>query len=239
MPDNPTPELLAALSEFQRTTLSAFKDKEGYGYKYATETSVNETIQPAKAQGFVHTFSCKGLRASEPGAPGVTEVTLRLFHAPSGGFLTSSILVDDYDPAVGKTPKHQQRGGGITYAKRYLLIAMFGLACDENEGETVHAPAEVVAKKPSSKPPAITPKQQADFSKQRGLFSEKIKALHAADPGTYDLWAAQLLAKFDKNSAHPISAAKPTPNNLNCPEHFAFCDEFIAQLKLASSNGKS
>ena len=247
MPDNPTPELLAALSKFQQSTLTAFKDKSGFGYKYATELSINKAIQPAKVDGLAHAFTCKGLRAGEPGTPGVTEVTLRLFHAASGGCLTSSMLVDDFDPTVGKTnkkgdfvcdPKQQQRGGGISYARRYLLTAMFGLACDENEGETTQAPPEASTSRPVPTPPASTPKQGPDFSKHRAAFSEKIKAIFATDPGVYAQWSAELIAHF-KDSASPITAAKPTPENLTCAPHFAFCDEFLARYKLASSNGKS
>ena len=251
MPDNPTPELLAALSKFQQSTLTAFKDKSGYGYKYATELSINKAIQPAKVDGLTHTFTCKGLRAGEPGKPGVTEVTLRLFHAASGGCLTSSMLVDDYDPTVGKTnkrgdfvcdPKQQQRGGGISYARRYLLTAMFGLACDENEGETTLPPAEASASKPVSTPAVSTPKQGPDFSKQRAAFSEKIREIYATDPGVYAQWVAELKAAFKKDSSNPITADKPTPDVLSCAAHFEFCDRFLdvyLKNQAALSNGKS
>jgi hypothetical protein len=247
MPDNPTPELLGALSKFQQSTLTAFKDKSGFGYKYATELSINKAIQSVKVDGLAHVFTCKGLRASEPGTPGVTEVTLRLFHTASGGWLSSSMLVDDYDPTVGKInkkgefvcdPKHQQRGGGISYARRYLLTAMFGIASDENEGETTLPPAEASASKPVPTPPASTPKQESDFSKAREGFREKFRELHAADSGIYELWSAELIAFF-KDSPHPISAAKPTPENLTCAAHFGFCRDFLERHKLASSNGKS
>ena len=239
MPDNPTPELLAALSKFQQSTISAFKDATGYGYKYATETSINKALVPVKADGLLHAFTCKPLASAEADKPGQTEVTLRVFHAASGGFLSSSMLVQDFDPANKKDARHQQRGSGITYARRYLLTAMFGLACDENEGETTLPPAEASASQPVPTPPANTPKQGSDFSKARRTFSEEIKRLHAADPGIYAQWSAELLAKFNKNSASPITCAKPTPENLTCAAHFAFCSDFLARYKLASSNGKS
>jgi len=257
MPDNPTPELLAALCKFQQSTLTAFKDKAGFGYKYATELSINKAIQPAKVDGLTHVFTCQGLRAGEPGIPGVTEVRLRLFHAASGGCLTSSMLVDDYDPTVGKTnkkgdfvcdPKQQQRGGGISYARRYLLTAMFGLACDENEGETLQAPPEASASKPVPTPPAITPKQTPnqlppvvkDFSKHRDAFTKTFRELAEKDPDLYDLWAAELKTEFHKDSLSPISAVQPKPVNLICAAHFAFCDDFIArQTKAIALNAKA
>lgn len=240
MPDNPTPELLAALSKFQQSTLTAFKDKSAYSFKYATELSINKAIQSAKVNGLAHAFTCKGLRASEPGIPGVTEVTLRLFHAASGGCLVSSMLVDDYDPSVGKInkkgefvvdPKQQQRGGAITYARRYLLTAMFGLACDENEGETDSppAPVETVTKKFPPNPYTSTPKQGPDFAKARTEFADKIKAIYATDPGVYEQWIRELKEEFGPNSPNPISAAKPTPENLICAAHFVFSNEFITR----------
>ena len=238
MPDNPTPELLAALSKFQRSTITAFKDATGYGYKYATETSINKALVPAKADGLLHAFTCKPLASAEADVPGQTEVTLRVFHAASGGYLASSMLVQDFDPANKKDARHQQRGSGITYARRYLLTAMFGLACDENEGETTLPPAEASASKPVPTPPASTPKQEPDFSKHRKAFGEKIKAIFATDPGVYAQWSAELIAEF-KGSPSPISTAKPTPENLTCAAHFVFCDEFLARYKLASANGKS
>ena len=242
MPDNPTPELLAALSKFQQSTITAFKDATGYGYKYATETSINKALVPVKADGLLHAFTCKPLASAEADKPGQTEVTLRVFHAASGGFLASSMLVQDFDPANKKDARHQQRGSGITYARRYLLTAMFGLACDENEGETTLPPAEASASKPVSTPAVSTPKQGPDFSKQRAAFSEKIREIYATDPGVYAQWVAELKAAFKKDSSNPITADKPTPDVLSCAAHFEFCDRFLdvyLKNKAALSNGKS
>ena len=139
MADNPSPELLQALNDFQQTTISAFKDSKGYGYKYASEESINDTIRPAKALGIVHYFTCLPTGSEVDGKPGQTDVTLVVRHV-KGGELTSTLTVDDYDPNNKKDARHQQRGSGISYAKRYLLAAMFGLATSENEGETLFAP---------------------------------------------------------------------------------------------------
>ena len=127
MADTPTPELLQALNTFQQTTISAFKDSKGYGYKYASEESINDTIRPAKALGLVHYFTCLPTGSEVDGKPGQTDVTLVVRHI-NGGELTSTLTVDDYDPNNKKDARHQQRGSGISYAKRYPLAAMFGLA---------------------------------------------------------------------------------------------------------------
>lgn len=166
MQENPTTELLEALSNFQAAVLAAHKDATGYGYKYATLTSITKAIQPTKAEGLCHVFIQSPIAAMEADQPGFTNVELRLFHAKSGGLLTSSRLVPDWDPTVGKTdkktgefrmdPKHQQTGAAISYAKRYLLADMFGIATEENEGETTVAPDEA-PKGAKAKPQPVTP----------------------------------------------------------------------------------
>ena len=143
MQDSPTAELLQALSKFQAATLAAHKDSQAYNYKYASLTSIIRAIQPAKEEGgLCHVFIQRAVPPTEAGSPGFTEVELRLYHAASGGVLTSQRIVPDWDPANTKNPKHQQTGSAISYAKRYLLADMFGIATDENEGETVVSPEE-------------------------------------------------------------------------------------------------
>ena len=231
MSDNPTPELLAALSDFQQSTITAFKDSKGYGYKYASEVSINKALVPAKAAGLLHTFTCKPLAASEADQAGCTEVTLRVFHAASGGFLSSSMLVADYDPANKKDAKHQQRGSGISYARRYLLTAMFGLACDENEGETIEAPQPELQQAPAkAKPPANPPKQAKQPAKPASDIPTRLErckqALNAiykgGDTGVVDLWQMAVKLEFES-----ITADKPSIANLSTEEHANWCEKWL------------
>ena len=142
MADNPTPELLQALNEFQQATISAYKDCEGFNYKYASEESINDTLRPAKALGITHAFTMHPMGPEVDGKPGQTEIRLRAFHAASGGFLESAMVVDDYDPNNKKDARHQQRGAGISYAKRYMLPALFGLATSDDAGEKMEESEE-------------------------------------------------------------------------------------------------
>ena len=118
MADSPTPELLQALCDFQTATITALKDSKGYGYKYASEEAINDALRGAKELGLCHTFCLHPIAPEIDGKSGQTEVRLRLFHAASGGFLESSLYVDDYDPNNKKDARHQQRGAGISYARR-------------------------------------------------------------------------------------------------------------------------
>lgn len=243
MSDNPTPELLSALSDFQQSTITAFKDSragsEKYGYNYASEVSINKALVPAKAKGLVHTFTCKPLAASEADHAGCTEVTLRVFHAASGGFLSSSMLVADFDPANKKDAKHQQRGSGITYARRYLLTAMFGLACDENEGETIEAPQpELQQKAVKVKPPTIPPKQAKQPAKPASDIPARLERCKAAlntiykggDTGVVDLWQMAVKLEFES-----ITADKPSIANLSTEEHATWCEKWLTDYKKSAA----
>lgn len=241
MADNPTPELLAALNQFQQTTIAAYKDSTGYGYKYASEESINDTLRPAKVLGLTHCFTMHPLGPEVEGRPGQTEIRLRVFHTQSGGWLESTMVVDDYDPNNKKDARHQQRGAGISYAKRYMLPAMFGLATSENEGETI-TPAEET---PQKKPKAVTPKpkqntpQQAQasakpaadpFKARREACQQKLVGLYNADKSVVDQWRDAMKLRFDGE----ITADKPTTANLTTEEQIAWCEEWISDKTKAT-----
>ena len=154
--DNPTPELLSIISELQTSTIAAHKDQKAYNYRYAGLTSILKAIQPAKAKGLCHVFITHTVGTPEPGQPGQFMLELRVYHHASGGVLTSTRMIPEWDadlPSSGKgsMPKQQQAGSNETYVKRYMLADMFGIATDENEGETTVAPEATAA--------AVTPKQ--------------------------------------------------------------------------------
>jgi hypothetical protein len=230
MADNPTPELLTALCKFQQQTITAFKDSTGYGYKYASEEAINDALRPAKDLGLCHTFTMHGLGTEVEGRPGQTEVVLRLFHAASGGFLESSMNVDDYDPNNKKDARHQQRGSGISYARRYLLAAVAGLATSENEGETVAAP-QATTKKPqtaTAKPAAIPPAQSdaaGELQDLRGIVSAAMQAVYAEKPAIAVDWVKALKGQFPK-----LGADKPQIKALN-KDQLVFTQEFIYSYK--------
>ena len=233
MADNPTPELLKALSSCQQATISAFKDSTGYGYKYASEESINDTIRPAKALGITHTFTMHPMGPEIEGRPGQTEIRLRVFHAESGGFLESSMVVDDYDPNNKKDARHQQRGAGISYAKRYMLPALFGLATSENEGENTEPPEAAPAKKPKAK--TITPQQPQPstngngpgLTARRETCKQHLGSAYQKDKGILDLWRQALKLRFNGS----ISADNPTIANLTTEEHVSWCEEWIQQYQ--------
>ena len=249
MADNPTPELLQALNKFQQSCISAHKDSTGYGYNYASEESINASIRPAKALGLVHYFICLPTGSEVDGKPAQTDVTLVVRHI-SGGEITSSLTVEDYDPNNKKDKRHQQRGSGISYAKRYLLAAMFGLATSENEGENL-TPSETPTRAPkaSDRPAPKGPKPKASGNppaqahapakqKEADPLVEQfenckaaINGLIASHPKHKDhiktTWKNDLKLRFNGS----ISVKDPSMDVLQTAEHFAWCQEWITNYK--------
>ena len=81
----------------------------------------------------------------------------------------------------------QQMGSALTYAKRYCLLAAFGLVGDEDDdAEAATAPARKQAKK-ASKPKASTPPKPAPTDTEKAELAEIAKAL-GGDKGA--VWAA-------------------------------------------------
>jgi len=246
MADTPTPELLQALNSFQQTTISAFKDSKGYGYKYASEESINDTIRPAKALGLVHYFTCLPTGSEFDGKPGKTDVTLVVRHI-TGGELTSTLTVDDYDPNNKKDARHQQRGSGISYAKRYLLAAMFGLATSENEGETIFPPAKQEAEEPApkgAKPKANSnaPTQSQSSAKpavdpleaRRAKCSAVLNAAYKADKGILPIWRQHMKHRFDGAFNLADWENKLGVVHLTTAEMLDECEAWIAKYQKAA-----
>ena len=222
--DNPTPELLSIISELQTSVLAAHKDQKGYGYKYASLTSILKAIQPAKAKGLCHFFITHQISASEPGQPGQFMLELRLYHGASGGVLSSTRMVSEWDadlPSSGKgsMPKQQQAGSNESYVKRYMLADMFGIATDENEGETTVAPETTAA--------AVTPKQEQKPEPAGKL--ELVKAM-ALDLSKKEL--SQLLEQFGAQFNIKGTVAS---RHITTAEHVSWLKNQFEEYKLSKA----
>lgn len=83
------------------------------------------------------------------GGPADVTVTTRLIHS-SGQWLESSLTVR------ATKPDAQGLGSAITYGRRYSLMAMVGIAPEDDDGQAACQPAEQAAR-PASKPPQQRP----------------------------------------------------------------------------------
>jgi hypothetical protein len=129
-------ELATALMGFQQQMTTLNKDSQGYGYKYISFDAVTDAIRkPLAAVGLSY--------VQMPAAPSVeftghVALTTRLMHI-SGEWLEGTMLLPI--PQVGKSNDAQNYGAALTYARRYALTSMLGLAADEDVDAAPRPPA--------------------------------------------------------------------------------------------------
>lgn len=143
MDRSPQIELLAvALSKAQAMLKSAPKDSLNPHFKsrYADLASALDACREALA---AHGFSVSQHPTSEGK---VVRLETILLHA-SGQFLSSTLTMT----AQQDTP--QGIGSAVTYARRYALMAIVGIAADDDDGEQASKP---VAAATQSRPPIRT-----------------------------------------------------------------------------------
>lgn len=120
--------LASALSKLQGEVQDAHKDKKGYGYSYADLSSVLDIARPLCAKnGLSITQLCSNALQDGVSSVGVETV---LMHS-SGEWLSSTL----YMPVVaGKGMSGAQAAGSvITYARRYALAAILGIAQTDDD----------------------------------------------------------------------------------------------------------
>lgn len=124
-----TNEIAAALAKAQAAMKNAVLDKTNPHFKnrYASLASVRDAVTPALA--------ANGISVAQPLdiADGQAVVLTRLQHA-SGQWIESVC-------PIPPTPDMQKMGSAITYARRYSLSAICGIAADEDDdANAVSAP---------------------------------------------------------------------------------------------------
>jgi hypothetical protein len=118
--------LAAALSQLQGEVENLHKDKQGYGYKYAELSSVLDEAKPLLAK---YKLAVAQLTVNDPSNASVVGVETVLMHC-SGEWISSTV----YMPVeVKKGVLAQAAGSVITYARRYALAAMLGIAQTDND----------------------------------------------------------------------------------------------------------
>lgn len=143
--------LYTALLAFQRTVGPVKKDASNPAFrtKYATLQSVLETVdEPLSANGLV---LLQRFGHDERGPVLITEIV----HAATGDKVASEL------PVVSKDPTDPQKlGGAITYARRYSLLALLGLAPEDDDGNAASKPAPPRAPYRTEAPPRPAPQPE-------------------------------------------------------------------------------
>ena len=134
----PPANLAEALVQFQQEHHAAGKDgKANYGF-YTTLAGGLNAVQPATHLGLCHTQTFDST-VTDSGQV-ITILVTTLKHI-SGEEIVSRLPFPELVPNRGNIM--QALGSAITYARRYALLAIYGLAGDDDDAES-SAPKEKV-----------------------------------------------------------------------------------------------
>jgi len=135
--------LALALSKLQGEVQNVYKDKAGFGYKYTELCSILEVTRPLCAK---YELVVTQLCTSSANDVGVETV---LAHS-SGEWISSTVLMP-VTPTKGMSPA-QATGCIITYARRYSLAAILGIAQTDDDASPQGAHVDESAKPAASEP---------------------------------------------------------------------------------------
>lgn len=132
------PALIKARADIQAVQ----RDKDGFGYKYATLDNVLNMLKdvlPSYDLGFVQ------FPETIDGKDGVTTVIIH----KSGEYISARYEMDA-TPVKG-TNLTQQKGASITYTRRYSLCSVFGITTEEDTDGVVSGQPQTKETKPAVK----------------------------------------------------------------------------------------
>lgn len=181
--------LVEALNAFQQKHHAAGLDGSNpfYKSKYTTLAQALLAVQPATEFGLCHTQLNDYVITPEGEV--ITIVITKLMHVSGDEPLVSKFPVPKI-PANVKNA-HQEAGSAQTYARRYGLLSVYGLANDDDDGNslTKTPPAKVgvgnTRTKPNEKlePTSVLDKLPDPITKEaKEVILEKLQALHQSKP---------------------------------------------------------
>ena len=195
------PKLAKALCQFQSKHCNVAKDGKGNFGAYATLTECEIAVSPATEFGLSHTFLMRGVSET------MAYVGIKLMHE-SGEYEFSELPIFFNK---GRNPYHEM-GSGVTYVRRYLLLAIYGLGQADDEADTFSVNARdntgnAKAISKSKAPSGKTKMTDAQFQKLRtDLGKHKNKA--------------KILADFKKKFVPSVSVV--TSDHIEFVEHEQF-----------------
>ena len=199
--------LVEALCEFQNHHHAAGLDGDNpfFKSKYTTLAQALSAIQPATEYGLCHSQ----LNEYEilPDGQILTIVVTKLMHVSGDEPIISRFPV----PKLPSNPKnvHQEAGSAQTYARRYGLLSVYGLANDDDDGNSLMnkpEPKKGVAKTPTKpnqklEPTTVLNKLPDPISKEaRKAILEQLKTLQQLHPDKMKAIVESFRKKFRINS---------------------------------------
>lgn len=123
--------LFSALIKARTEIDAVVKDKDGYGYKYATLDNVISMLKgvlPKYGLGYAQ------FPETQDGKDGVTTIVMH----ESGEYMSARYEMEATE--MKGTNLTQQKGASITYTRRYALCSVFGIPTEEDTDGTVDTP---------------------------------------------------------------------------------------------------
>ena len=181
--------LIEALNAFQKEHHAAGKDGTNpfFKSKYTTLGQALLAIQPATEFGLCHTQLNDYVITPEGEV--ITIVITKLMHVSGDEPLVSKFPVPKIPSNVKNA--HQEAGSAQTYARRYGLLSVYGLANDDDDGNSLTKtppPKTGVAKTPTKpnqklESTSVLEKLPDPITKEaKETILEKLQALHQSKP---------------------------------------------------------
>ena len=195
--------LVEALCEFQKHHHAAGLDGDNpfFKSKYTTLAQALSAIQPATEYGLCHSQ----LNEYEilPDGQILTIVVTKLMHVSGDEPIISRFPV----PKLPSNPKnvHQEAGSAQTYARRYGLLSVYGLANDDADGNSLMnkpEPKKGVAKTPTKpnqklEPTVVLEKLPDPISTEaKKAILDQLSTLHEFHPDKMKTVVASFRSKF-------------------------------------------
>ena len=181
--------LIEALNAFQQKYHAAGKDGTNpfFKSKYTTLSQALLAVQPATEFGLCHTQLNDFVMT--PDGEIITIVITKLMHVSGDEPLISKFPVPKIPTNVKNV--HQEAGSAQTYARRYGLLSVYGLANDDDDGNSLTKTPLAktgVAKTPTKpnqklEPVTVLEKLPDPITKEaKVLILEKLQTLHTLHP---------------------------------------------------------
>ena len=195
--------LVEALNAFQKKHHAAGLDGSNpfYKSKYTTLAQALLAVQPATEFGLCHTQLNDYVFTPEGEV--ITIVITKLMHVSGDEPIVSKFPVPKIPSNVKNA--HQEAGSAQTYARRYGLLSVYGLANDDDDGNSLN---KTPTKEPGSGRTPTKPKQKLEpvseqakknppiTTEARNLITDQLKQLMETNPDKAKGIAASFIKEF-------------------------------------------
>ena len=209
--------LAEALAKFQQEHHAAGKDgKANYGF-YTTLAGGLNAVQPATHLGLCHTQTFDSVITNDGKVITVLVTTLK--HV-GGEEVVSRLPFPELVPNRGNIM--QALGSAVTYARRYALLAIYGLAGDDDDAEGSGSTPKVEQKKGITRTPTAPRQSQFIAPAFKSQIENDLRNLD-------EVQRTVVLERFKRE--FKISAKEISPNHITTEAHGDFLAKIIKQTK--------